>query len=176
MVGAAPRHTGKSADQTTKLSTRHPFHVMSGVLDALTHFPCLMGVVPWRAADGTVSRYRPGRAGHRSGHLHPRAAEDRRRWPPASISSTQPTRAPRGSITNLPTPYRRGWHPSKSGVAQSTGTSHQRHQMPDRPGPAATNRWPLLSTRHSTYPRTDQDAWTSREQSKKTAPQLFSAA
>ncbi|HUH68564.1 MAG TPA: zinc ribbon domain-containing protein [Mycobacterium sp.] len=30
-----------------------------------------------------------------------------------------------------------GLHPSKSGVAQSIGTSHQHHRVPDRPGPAA---------------------------------------
>ncbi len=41
---------------------------------------------------------------------------------------------------------RRGWPPSKSGRAQSTGTSHQQYPLPDRPGPAATTRWPLLST------------------------------
>ena len=45
---------------------------------------------------------------------------------------------------------------SKSGRVQSTGTSHQHHLMLDRPGPAATIRWPLLSTQHSAYPRTDQ--------------------
>ncbi|HEX2401848.1 MAG TPA: hypothetical protein VHJ79_17975, partial [Mycobacterium sp.] len=43
-----------------------------------------------------------------------------------------------------------------SGRAQSTGTSHQHHPMvKDRPGPAATTRWPLLSKQHSAYPRTD---------------------
>jgi hypothetical protein len=35
------------------------------------------------------------------------------------------------------------------------------HQPPpssdgDRPGPAATTRWPLLNKQHSAYPRTDQ--------------------
>ena len=49
------------------------------------------------------------------------------------------------------------WPPSKSGRAQSTGTSHQQHPLPDRPGPAATtNWWPLLSKQHSAHPRTDQ--------------------
>jgi hypothetical protein len=62
----------------------------------------------------------------------------------------------RASTTDLPTPYGRGWPPSKSGRAQSTGTSHQHHQMLDRPGPAATIRWPLLSKQHSAYPRTAQ--------------------
>jgi hypothetical protein len=50
----------------------------------------------------------------------------------------------------------RGLHPSKSGVVQSTGTSHQHQQVLNRPGPAATTQWPLLSTRHSAHPRTDQ--------------------
>jgi hypothetical protein len=40
--------------------------------------------------------------------------------------------------------------------AQSTGTSHHHHQMLARPGPAATTRWPLLSTQHSAHPRTAQ--------------------
>jgi hypothetical protein len=72
---------------------------------------------------------------------------------------------------SLPTPYERGWPPSKSGRAQSTGTSHH-HIVVDRPGPAAATRWPLLSTQHSTHPRTDQAfTWTSRTQSKTTAPQ-----
>ena len=35
------------------------------------------------------------------------------------------------------------------------GTSDH-HQMLDRPGPAATTRWPLLSKQHSAHPRTDQ--------------------
>jgi hypothetical protein len=34
--------------------------------------------------------------------------------------------------------------------------SHPHHLMLDRPGPAATTRWPLLSEQHSAYPRTDQ--------------------
>jgi hypothetical protein len=63
----------------------------------------------------------------------------------------------RGSTTDLPTPYGRRLPPSKSGRAQSTGTSHQHHPMVlDRPGPAATPRWPLLSKQHSAHPRTDQ--------------------
>jgi hypothetical protein len=63
---------------------------------------------------------------------------------------------PRGSTTHLPMPCGRGWPPSKRGRAQSTGTSHQRLTMLDRPGPAATTRWPLLSKQHSAHPRTDQ--------------------
>ena len=39
----------------------------------------------------------------------------------------------------------RGWPPSKSGRAQSTSTSHQHHLILDRPGPAGTIWWPLLS-------------------------------
>jgi hypothetical protein len=66
------------------------------------------------------------------------------------------TRAPPALTTDLPTPYGRGWPPSKSGRAQSTGTSHQHHPMLERPGPAATTRWPLLSKQHPAYPRTDQ--------------------
>jgi hypothetical protein len=45
---------------------------------------------------------------------------------------------------------------SKSGRAQSTGTSPQHLMVLDRPGPAATTRWPLLSKQHPTHPRTDQ--------------------
>jgi hypothetical protein len=30
------------------------------------------------------------------------------------------------------------------------------HTMVDRPGPAATTRWPLLNKQHSAHPRTDQ--------------------
>jgi hypothetical protein len=77
-------------------------------------------------------------------------------WRPVSSSPTPTIRARRGSITDLPTPCGRGWPPSKSGRAQSTGTSHHHHQMLDRPGPAATTRWPLLSTQHSAHPRTAQ--------------------
>jgi hypothetical protein len=33
---------------------------------------------------------------------------------------------------------------------------HQHHPMLDRPGPAATTRWPLLSKQHPAYLRTDQ--------------------
>ena len=66
-------------------------------------------------------------------------------------------RALRASITDLPTLCERGLPPSKRGRVQSTGTSHQHHQMAlDRPGPAATTRWPLLSEQHSAHPRTDQ--------------------
>jgi hypothetical protein len=44
----------------------------------------------------------------------------------------------------------KGWPPRKRGRAQSTGTSHQQHTMVlDRPGPAATTGWPLLSKQHS---------------------------
>jgi hypothetical protein len=45
---------------------------------------------------------------------------------------------------------------SKSGRVQSTGTSHHHHPMKDRPGPAATTRWPLLNKQHPAHPRTDQ--------------------
>jgi hypothetical protein len=78
-------------------------------------------------------------------------------WLPALISPTRKTRAPRGSTTHLPTPCAMGWPPSKSGRVQSTGTSRHHHLMRDRPGPAATTRWPLLNTRHSAHPRTDPD-------------------
>jgi hypothetical protein len=44
-----------------------------------------------------------------------------------------------------------------STTVQSTGTSHQNHQVLNRPGPAAATRWPLPSTRHSAHPRTGQD-------------------
>ena len=67
---------------------------------------------------------------------------------------------------------RRGWPPSKSGRAQSTGTSHQQYPLPDRPGPAATTRWPLLSKQHSATPeQTRPKVWTSRDQPENTAPQ-----
>jgi hypothetical protein len=59
-------------------------------------------------------------------------------------------------ITDLPTPCGRGWPPSKSGRVQSTGTSHQLHPQLERPGPAATSRWPLLNKQHSAHPRTAQ--------------------
>ncbi|HEX7429559.1 MAG TPA: zinc ribbon domain-containing protein, partial [Mycobacterium sp.] len=67
---------------------------------------------------------------------------------------------------------RRGWPPSKSGRAQSTGTSHQQYPLPDRPGPAATTQWPLLSKQHSATPeQTRPKVWTSRDQPENTAPQ-----
>jgi hypothetical protein len=67
---------------------------------------------------------------------------------------------------------RRGWPPSKSGRAQSSGTSYQQYPLPDRPGPAATTRWPLLSKPHSATPeQTRPKVWTSRDQPENTAPQ-----
>jgi hypothetical protein len=86
----------------------------------------------------------------------PTAMSPPRCWRPACSSPIPMIRAPRGSTSNLPTPCGRGWPPRKSGRAQSTGTSHRPHQRPDRPGPAATTRWPLLSKQHSAHPRTDQ--------------------
>ena len=70
--------------------------------------------------------------------------------------ATPRIRAPRGSTTDLPTPYGRGWPPSKSRRAQSTGTSHYHHPMQDRPGPSATSPWPLLNKQHAAHPRTAQ--------------------
>jgi hypothetical protein len=40
--------------------------------------------------------------------------------------------------------------------ARQAGTSHRHHLMLDRPGPAATIWWPLLSKQHSAHLRTDQ--------------------
>jgi hypothetical protein len=85
------------------------------------------------------------------------ATSSPRCWLPAWNSPTRKTRAPRPSTTNLPTPCAMGWPPSKSGRVQSTGTSHHHHRMRDRPGPAATTRWPLLNKQHPAHPRTDQD-------------------
>jgi hypothetical protein len=78
----------------------------------------------------------------------PTGTSCRRPWRPALTSPTRKTRGPRGSTTDLPAPYGRGWSPSKSGRVQSTGTSQQHHRMLDRPGPAATTRWPLLNKQH----------------------------
>lgn len=58
-----------------------------------------------------------------------------------------------------------------SGRAQSTGTSHQHLLMWDRPGPAATTRWPLPSEQHSACPPTDQARLDVLDQPKKAAPQ-----
>jgi hypothetical protein len=101
---------------------------------------------PWPSAPTTAQR-----AGSTvTATLFPRP------WRAASTSPIPTIRAPRASTMNLPTPCGRGWPPSKSGRAQSTGTSHQHHPMLDRPGPAATIWWPLLSEQHSAHPRTDQ--------------------
>ena len=102
---------------------------------------------PWRSAPMTA---------HTVG-CTPIVTLSPRPWRPASNSPIPTTPPPRASITDLPTPCGRGWPPGKSGRAQSTGTSHQHHQMVwARPGPAATLRRPLLSKQHSTHPRTDQ--------------------
>ncbi len=101
----------------------------------------------------------------------PTATSPRRCWRPASSSPTPTIPPPRGSTTHLPTPYGHGWPPSKSGRAQSTSTSHQHHLMLDRPGPAATNRWPLLSKQHSAYLRTDQARLDVADPAETTAPQ-----
>ncbi len=100
-------------------------------------------------------------------------------WPPASNSPIRMIRAPRKSTTHLPTPYGRGSPPSKRGRAQSTGTSHQHHHpVLERPGPAATTRWPLLSKQHSAHPRTDQAAGpdVAGPSRKEQPPKLFGAA
>ncbi|WP_353359573.1 hypothetical protein [Mycobacterium sp.] len=85
---------------------------------------------PWPSAPMTA----------RTAVCAPTATSRRRRWRRASSSPIPMTRAPRVSTTDLPTPYGRGWPPRTSGRAQSTGTSHQHHLIPDRPGPAATAR------------------------------------
>ncbi len=92
----------------------------------------------------------------------------------AASGSPIPTiRAQRGSTTDLPVPCGRGWPPSKSGRAQSTGTSHQHHHtVLARSGPAATTRWPLLSKQHSTYPRTDQTPRPGRHGTSRKQPAL----
>jgi hypothetical protein len=90
----------------------------------------------------------------RSAACTPTATSPRPCWRPALTSLILMIHAPRGSTSTLPTPYGRGWPPSKRGRAQSTGTSHQQHLLPDRPGPAAATRWPLLSKQHSAHPRT----------------------
>jgi hypothetical protein len=110
---------------------------------------CLCGhrVGPWTSAPTTA-----GTAGCAA-----TATSSPRCWLPAWNSPTRKTRAPRPSTTNLPTPCAMGWPPSKSGRVQSTGTSHHHHRMRDRPGPAATTRWPLLNKQHPAHPRTDQD-------------------
>ena len=76
-------------------------------------------------------------------------------------------------------------HALRAGLAsqQEWEGSVNRHQPPappmvlDRPGPAATTRWPLLSKQHSAHPRTDQATpgrhGTSRKQQH---PKLFGAA
>jgi len=96
------------------------------------HCPCAASVSrkPWPSAPMTA----------RTAVCAPTATSRRRRWRRASSSPIRITRAPRGSTTDLPTPYGRGWPPRTSGRAQSTGTSHQHHLILDRPGPAATAR------------------------------------
>jgi hypothetical protein len=104
------------------------------------------------------------------------ATSYRRCWPPALTSPTRKTRAPRGSTTNLPTPCGRGLHPSKSGVVQSTGTSHQHHPVPNRPGPAATTGWPLLNTRGPPPNRPDPKSGRRGTSRKRQPPKLSGAA
>lgn len=100
------------------------------------------------------------------------------RWRPASASPILRIREPRASIIDLPTLCAMGWPPSKSGRVQSTGTSHQHRSVTDRPGPAATTRWPLLNKQHSAYHRTDHAPKPGRRGTsrKQPAPKLIGAA
>ncbi|MDT7721209.1 MAG: hypothetical protein QOE94_2220, partial [Mycobacterium sp.] len=105
----------------------------AGTLSTALSQHCLCGVrVPKTLAQRRTTARTAGCA--------PTAMSPPRCWRPACSSPIPMIRAPRGSTSNLPTPCGRGWPPRKSGRAQSTGTSHQHHQMLDRPGPAATAR------------------------------------